>query len=104
MKVLNSFSLNMLAVLDGTVAHKVIGLDEAKALATSGLESAVGHADTAAIFGSQLGVEIPAVRANVSLPKGETILVGQYRGPRLPEGAKTLPEGASIVWMLVTVN
>lgn len=25
-------------------------------------------------------------------------LVGQYRGPRLPDGATTLPEGATIEW------
>ena len=55
-------------------------------------------ADTAAIFSQQLGVEIPAARVTVSLTHGEIILVGQYSGPRLPEGATTLPEGATIKW------
>jgi hypothetical protein len=30
--------------------------------------------------------------------------VGQYTGPRLPEGSKTLPEGASVEWLFVTVD
>lgn len=105
MKILNSFSLNMLQNLDGEVTHKVIPLEEAKEWARVGvLESTVGHADTAAIFGSQLGMDVPAVRSTISLPKGELVLVGQYRGPRLAEGAKELPQGASIVWILLTVK
>lgn len=30
-------------------------------------------------------------------------IVGQYDGPRLPEGAIALPEGASIRWVFVYV-
>lgn len=104
MKLLNAFSLNLLETLDGEVTHKVISLEEARRLAVAGIESAVGHGDTAAIFGSQLGFPVPAVRSTLSLPKGETVLVGQYRGPRLPEGTKELPPGSSIAWILVTVK
>jgi hypothetical protein len=32
---------------------------------------------------------------------GEGVLVAQYRGPRLPEGATELPEGATIEWYVV---
>ncbi len=95
----------MLQNLDGEVTHKVIPLEEAKEWARVGvLESTVGHADTAAIFGSQLDLDVPAVRSTISLSKGDMVLVGQYRGPRLAEGAKTLPDGAGIVWILLTVK
>lgn len=44
---------------------------------------------------------VVANRVNVKLEPGVLILVGQYIGPRLPEGATTLPEGASIEWWTV---
>ena len=100
----NSFSLNMLADFTaGQISFREIPLNEARAIAAD-FTSAVGHADTAAIFADQLGVPVPAARITVSLIKGDEILVGQYRGPRLPEGAHTLPDGATIQWLLVTVG
>jgi len=104
MKLLNAFSFNMIAVFPTAIVAKEISLDEAKAILVAGFESAVGHADTAAVFGTELGVEVLAVRATVSLQKGEQALVGQYKGPRLPEGCKTLPEGATIQWLLISVE
>lgn len=94
----------MLAELDGTLEHRVISTDKAREIAVGGIESAVGHADTAAVYTQQLGVSVPAARVTLSLPKGETVLLGQYKGPRMPEGCKELPAGATIVWMLVTVR
>ncbi len=102
MKLLNSFSLNMLADLTVDLRVREIPLTEARACAAD-LVSAVGHADTAAVYSEQLGVAIATARVTVSLAKGETVLVGQYRGPRLPEGATHLPTGATIQWLLVTV-
>ena len=65
-------------------------------------ESAVGHADTAAVFSNVVGVQIPVARVNVALRRYKTsLIVGQYRGPRLPEGATALPEGAEIEWWQV---
>lgn len=104
MKLLNAFSLNMLAAFPADVAVREISLDEAKALAAAGLESAVGHPTTAVVFGSVIGKAVETSRSTVTLVKGETVLVGQYRGPRLPEGATVLPEGATIQWLLVTVR
>jgi hypothetical protein len=43
-------------------------------------------------------------RVNVSLKPGDAAIVGQYIGPRLPEGATTLPEGATIKWLLTEVT
>lgn len=103
MLICNAFSLNMLAALDARLKVREVSLDEARALAAEG-QSAVGHADTAAVFSAVLGVSVPAARTTVRLASGDAVLVGQYVGPRLPEGATVLPEGATIRWAVVTVE
>jgi hypothetical protein len=66
--------------------------------------SVVGHADTAALFSELLGRQIAFNRVSVTLYKGDTLYVGQYSGPRLPEGATTLPEGATVKWLKVVID
>lgn len=63
--------------------------------------SAVGHADTAAILGGILGRKIAVNRVSVKLNAYSRAVIGQYVGPRLPEGTTTLPEGAAIEWWIV---
>jgi hypothetical protein len=63
--------------------------------------SAVGHADTARIFSEILGREVEPNRVSVQLKYGNSALIGQYVGPRLPEGATELPEGARIEWWVI---
>jgi len=63
--------------------------------------SAVGHADTAAVFAVALGEPVACNRVSLRLAAGECALIGQYVGPRLPEGARSLPEGAHIEWWCV---
>ena len=93
----------MIADYPVSINVKEISQEEAKTLAAAAV-SAVGHADTANVFSGVLGVNVPANRATVILKKDETALVGQYIGPRLPEGALALPEGATIKWLLVTLG
>lgn len=102
MWLLNAFSANMLAAFPAQASFAEISVDEARALAPS-LTSAVGHADTAAVFGAVLGHPVAVNRASVSLRAGDVAVLGQYRGPRLPEGATTLPAGATIQWLRVTI-
>jgi len=104
MLLMNAFSLNMLTAHPAVIETRPVSLEEARRLVADGFESAVGHADTAAIFSGLLGVPVPMERRTVQLAPGETALVGQYSGPRLPEGATTLPPGATITWLLVTVR
>jgi hypothetical protein len=104
MLICNAFSANMLSSFPATVHIAEISLEEAKAKLAGGVNSAVGHADTAAVFSTVLGVEVPANRVTVALSKGDRILVGQYCGPRLQEGATTLPAGATIKWLLVDIS
>ena len=102
MFLLNAFSLNMLAG-NADVHVREVSLDTARNLARV-CGSAVGHADTAAVFADVLGINVPTNRVSVTLEDGDTALVGQYSGPRLPEGATKLPEGATIKWVVVGVS
>ena len=111
--ILNSFSPNMLSQFPASVYFEEMPLDEVRKLYADAesrnknpepLPSAVGHADTAAVFSSELSMTVPANRLNVSLTKGDRAIIGQYRGPRLPEGTTTLPEGATIMWLQVEVS
>lgn len=110
--LVNAFSLNMLLfAVETTVKFTPLGLEEARAYSRANkLTPAVGHADTARVVDGLLGLEAqgetPASygRINVSLVEGDEVLVAQYTGPRLPEGATTLPEGAVINFWLATVT
>jgi hypothetical protein len=104
MMLLNAFSFNMCGAFPVTVHATELTLGEAQQHLAEGFESAVGHADTAAVFANVLGLTVEARRATVSLKTGDRAVVGQYRGPRLAEGATELPEGATIQWLLVEVK
>jgi hypothetical protein len=103
MKLMNAFSLSMLAGFPALVKVEEIGLDQARQLAAAGLESFVGHADACKVYAGVLGAPVAMNRVSVALAHDEAALVGQYAGPRLPEGATSLPAGATIKWLLVTV-
>lgn len=109
----NAFSLQMQG--GNECSTRRVTLDEARAavigwqrvydgISVLSAESIVGHADIAEIISAQLGVgvEVPVKRVSVSLKVGDTLVVGQYVGPRLPEGCKELPEGARIEWYMVS--
>jgi hypothetical protein len=99
----NAFSLNMVPsdFTEGELFIRRISLEEAQEILGFGFVSAVGHADTARVLSALLEVDVPVARVNVTLEPGGKILVAQYRGPRLPEGASRLPEGAEFVFYLV---
>lgn len=86
------------------VAMRAVDIYEARQLLAAGFESAVGHADTAALVSQQLGIEVPVNRTSVKLPPGSEAVVAQYVGPRLPEGTKVLPDGARIDYLHVKVE
>lgn len=100
--LLNAFSLNMLDK-DANVLVRQVSLKTAREIAEI-FTSAVGHADTAAVFSDVLGTDVPCNRVSVALDHCDMALVGQYSGPRLAEGATSLPEGAAIKWFIVGVR
>ncbi|MFA7193701.1 MAG: DUF1874 domain-containing protein [Candidatus Paceibacterota bacterium] len=114
MIISNAFSLNMFETLEGEILSRELSVTEiskeqAVELLTDpelgGVDSAVGHADTAALFSTILGIEIPCERKTIQLnPENGWLIVGQYHGPRLEEGSTTLPEGASIRWYEIEIK
>ena len=101
--IANAFSLGMLP--ESGADLRVRPVDPGAFLAQDPeAESVVGHADTARLFSRLLGREVAFNRATLRLQPGDRVLVGQYRGPRLPEGATELPEGAAVAWYLVEVT
>ena len=98
--IINSYSLNMLADPDTLFA---IQRPITKEDIPRDVMSAIGHADTAKVISSELGFEVPANRISVSLKNNETAYIAQYVGPRLPEGATKLPEGACIKYYRLEV-
>lgn len=107
--VCNAFALSMLdrvSQAETPRAPRPVSLAAAQDAAaaareTGHLVSCVGHADAAAIYADLLGVPVSANRASIKLGPADELLVGQYIGPRLPEGATELPAGAAIEWWLV---
>ena len=102
MYILNAFSLNMIVGNADVVVREVS--QKVAAILADACVSAVGHADTAVVFSNVLGVIVPCNRATVALKEGDVALVGQYSGPRLAEGVTSLPEGATIKWVVVAVK
>ena len=112
--LINAFSANMLAERPyqstGVVFAPVASPSAAVMFLPADTEyvSAVGHADTAGLFSEpcrKLFPEgVPVNRVSLALEPGDTALLGQYVGPRLPEGSKTLPEGAEIRWFWIEIQ
>ena len=106
--VVNAFSINMIHsnVSNTQLMFSRISLDDAKGMISRApWSSAIGHAETAKVVSVTLGTEVPMNRATVTLrndSEEETeLLVAQYVGPRLPEGATELPAGSTIQWFHV---
>ena len=104
--ICNAFSLSMLDRQNQlTNPRKIIPfeLEEVKAiLSMHDVETvaAVGHLNTAQIIAEMLGLPVEKVydRKTVKLEGEDACIIAQYVGPRLPEGATELPEGATIEW------
>ncbi len=106
----NAFSLNMLPDDADVVRLRVRRLAPDEAARKVEYEkkmgrftSAVGHADTARILSDMLGTYVPPNRATVKIGRYDEAIVAQYVGPRLPEGAAGLPDGARMEFFLVQV-
>ena len=114
--ICNAFSLSMLDRVQQSGRDAMDGVRVPKPLSDESLnewlnlflngkveyESAVGHADTARVFTDQLCIPVPVNRVSIKLSNPDDhCIIGQYVGPRLPEGATSLPEGATIEWWII---
>jgi len=111
----NAFSINMLTRANGArdLTFVPVAREAARNLvinhsARGEFQCAIGHADTARVVASDLGLPeratewaaIAETRPNVVFD-GNSLVVAQYRGPRLPAAATELPEGAVIEYWQV---
>ena len=103
-KLFNAFSLQMRVSPKGGIEWEEISPEEARRLLKDGVDSYVGHQDMANVISAVLGISIPAQRRHGKIEEGETIIVAQYDGGRLPEGTTELPEGAKITFLKVTAK
>ena len=101
MFIANAFSLQMLTQFPAHITVQEIPVEEVSKLP---LVSAIGHTDTAKVLSGILGKNIKPNRVNVALQPGDSIIVAQLMGGRLPEGATTLPEGFSFKFFKVTAQ
>lgn len=101
--LVNALSLNMAAEAEGAFRWRAIPPAEVREVLAEGFVSAIGHEDMARILSGMLGLEVPVNRATLAVQPGDRLVVAQYRGPRLPEGAASLPEGARVEFFLVEV-
>jgi hypothetical protein len=103
--LLNAFSLQMLEKMDAEVYVQELTTQWVKdQIQEYGLDSYVGHADTARVLTSVLGTEVEFARKNVVLSPGTSAVVAQVVGGRLPEGCTTLPEGTEMRFLHVYVQ
>ena len=113
----NAFSLNMIDIrllvdirivpLADWQAAQICSVAHHKGV----LINAVGHSDTDCVIRNLLASawasnakDLPiGQRLSVEMTEATTLIVAQYKGPRLPEGATSLPEGATIEFLQVQI-
>lgn len=100
--ITNAFSLNMLKSFAANITTEELTVPQAKEALAGDFESGMGHSTE--LVSNILGMTIPMNRSNNKIQDGFSILVAQYVGPRLPEGATELPEGATLKFIKVTVT
>lgn len=105
MKLFNAFSLQMIDIdIMANVQFEAINKEKAARLLSNSVDSYIGHADTAAVVSNILGIQVECNRRFGHIDKGETAIVAQVVGGRLPEGCTKLPENMKIKFYKVEVK
>ena len=113
--ITNAFSLNMLSGRTMVEFMPFESIDAVKKFIRAATEgeyaltviSAIGHENMARIVSEDLCIDVKVNRISVLMDVshneiGDCAIVAQYIGPRLPEGATSLPDGATIRYWLCT--
>ena len=104
MIISNAFSFGMLDAFPVAIEVEEVTLNQAADLASrEKIVSCINHEPMARVFSDMLGVPISPDRQAIALKPGDRFLIGQYKGPRLQDSDRTLPEGAKIKWLLASV-
>ena len=91
--LMNAFPLQVVA--DGSTI-RVTSATHEEARAALCVGSAIGHADTARLLETILETRVVVNRVTMPTTAFGDVVVAQFTGPRLPEGATELPPGAKI--------
>lgn len=94
----NTFTVNFLSQLSCTVEFKEISWKEFDEIISKDFVNYFGHEDVAHMVGLEPN------RITIAAKPGDIIVFSQYRGPRLPEGAIELPEGATIIPVMAIIK
>ena len=101
MVLTNAFSLQMLTNTSATITVEEV--QPTKELLQE-CDNSLGHKDICDLLNGMFGTSLVPNRKSDRLSDGDSVLVAQYTGGRLPEGAISLPEGASLKFLKVTVK
>ena len=102
----NAFSINMLEK-SGNLSFSRVENPAELVLSNCLVGNAIGHTDIDRVARGILAADgvvdiLEGRRDSVVFGQGhDALLVAQYRGPRLPEGATMLPKNATVEWWLV---
>ena len=102
--ITNAITHNMFIphLKEWTLKNEVISSDDVKGELGSEFVNACGHSTD--LINELTGLELVKNRITNKANIGDTIIVAQYNGPRLEEGATSLPEGASLVFVKSVVE
>lgn len=102
--IANAFSAQMLKRNSAKVTFTEASLDELKEfLEQREFTSIVGHGSTANLLSKLLDQDIQFNRIPITLGQNDILILAQYKGERLEEGATELPKGAKFIFSYVTV-
>ena len=105
MKLLTSFSLNMLNGEEHCFTHRRISFESARNLLLRyGVESCVGSPGLANILSQMLNLDILPVTKHIQIMPGEQIVVAHYLGYPPAPSAINLPIGSKIIWRTIRVT
>jgi len=106
MKLFNTFGSHpfLPQISEGQEAQlsvKRIDTNEVRSRTAQGVQSCVTNPELSRILSQMLSVNIGQNRPE-QLNVGESCLLAQYEGERIPEGAQTLPVNGRVNWFLIT--
>ena len=101
--LVNAFSVNMLNGDNHAVDFCPISGEEAHRFLSGGFKSFIGHESTATLLSHQLGLDVEYIRQSYRFMPNDIVVLAQYTGPRLPDHAIQLTDGASIRWWQIRI-
>ena len=101
--LVNAFSVNMLNGDNTAVDFAPISGEEAREILCGGFRSFIGHESTATLLSHRLGIDVEYNRQSYRFMPNDRVVLAQYTGPRLPDYALELPEGAHLNFWLIQI-